>query len=667
MKKQYYGLFLVLLILSLCLTAAAEIPETWEEAKLTGAPYTVDASDHRVYYYTKDTEGYTTYSENWYYDAENGNRTFYATVDFHSGSNQEKNHSQTRWDPATGVATETMDITFDTDGNLVTENGVRRDPETGEIRQEYQISTNAQGENNNHTVTYQEAYTLDHTTITDKNGELIQDKEIYTDNKWGTVNINGATANADGTRNITTERYDANGNLQYSQVTQSMNPETGAYVSRDSVSFFSTGSTETHEVPGLRENVYKDSEGIIRGKNVQVINADGTIVNQKNYNAAGVLTMETDTNGDTTTIKYYDKNGSFLSSVIETKNGDTTVSKHYDAEGNLTLTQTRTGYQKAITKDADGYTLDAHYMYTDGHTYFFDGTAYYIHGNEDDTLIPVARVTIPQEVLDYFGTGKPAGGGIGRPGEEIPAPYATSGEWKQDENGSYFEYADGTLAGPGWVTINGNEYCFDASCYRKENTWEGDYYLTDDGTMAKDAWIGDAYVGADGKWVPGQPLWNESEDGWTYKDVAGQWLEIDGNWYYFDENGVMATNETRENYEIGDDGVAEELWHADARGWKYKNLKSSWAEIDGKWYYFDAYGYMVTDTTVQGYRLGPDGAMVHDSWYQEAGRWKYKNARSTWMQIDGKWYYFDGNGFMVTNAVIDGYQIGSDGVWTQTE
>ena len=36
-----------------------------------------------------------------------------------------------------------------------------------------------------------------------------------------------------------------------------------------------------------------------------------------------------------------------------------------------------------------------------------------------------------------------------------------------------------------------------------------------------------------------------------------------------------------------------------------------------------------------------------------------------WKQIDGKWYYFDKDNGMVTNTVVDGYKIGSDGVWIQ--
>ena len=38
----------------------------------------------------------------------------------------------------------------------------------------------------------------------------------------------------------------------------------------------------------------------------------------------------------------------------------------------------------------------------------------------------------------------------------------------------------------------------------RTNCWIGDYYVLEDGKMAKDQWIGNYYVDADGKWVKGQ-------------------------------------------------------------------------------------------------------------------------------------------------------------------
>lgn len=57
-------------------------------------------------------------------------------------------------------------------------------------------------------------------------------------------------------------------------------------------------------------------------------------------------------------------------------------------------------------------------------------------------------------------------------------------------------------------------------------------------------------------------------------------------------------------------------------------------------------------------------------WAQVNGRWQYynylgKQVINQWI-FDGnynKWYYLDSNGFMVTNTTINGYTVGADGAW----
>jgi hypothetical protein len=61
-------------------------------------------------------------------------------------------------------------------------------------------------------------------------------------------------------------------------------------------------------------------------------------------------------------------------------------------------------------------------------------------------------------------------------------------------------------------------------------------------------------------------------------------------------------------------GVSAE-WRKDSTGWWYTegNLYATrWDLIDGKWYYFYPSGYMAHDTTINGYKLGFDGALVPD-------------------------------------------------------
>ncbi|MDD3252040.1 MAG: hypothetical protein PHV18_05700 [Lachnospiraceae bacterium] len=58
------------------------------------------------------------------------------------------------------------------------------------------------------------------------------------------------------------------------------------------------------------------------------------------------------------------------------------------------------------------------------------------------------------------------------------------------------------------------------------------------------------------------------------------------------------------------------------------------------------------------------------TWKQETAGWKYDNGDGTCQQggwftdTDGKQYYFDANGYMLSNTTTpDGYQVGADGAW----
>lgn len=57
-------------------------------------------------------------------------------------------------------------------------------------------------------------------------------------------------------------------------------------------------------------------------------------------------------------------------------------------------------------------------------------------------------------------------------------------------------------------------------------------------------------------------------------------------------------------------------------------------------------------------------------WLKEGDIWYYLDEngimKTGWQQIKEKWYYFDSNGVMVTNTTMDGYYIGTDGVWEES-
>jgi len=57
-------------------------------------------------------------------------------------------------------------------------------------------------------------------------------------------------------------------------------------------------------------------------------------------------------------------------------------------------------------------------------------------------------------------------------------------------------------------------------------------------------------------------------------------------------------------------------WKQDNTGWWYTEGTSwaiGWRNIHGKWYYFNSDGYMVNDTTIDGYNIGSDGAWIENN------------------------------------------------------
>lgn len=87
--------------------------------------------------------------------------------------------------------------------------------------------------------------------------------------------------------------------------------------------------------------------------------------------------------------------------------------------------------------------------------------------------------------------------------------------------------------------------------------------------------------------------WVEENGIWYYRSGFGasayRWNEINGKWYYFDETtGAMQTG-----------------WAKISCGSKTPN-----GPLEYKWYYFWSNGQMASNTAVDGYTLGSDGAGV---------------------------------------------------------
>lgn len=107
-------------------------------------------------------------------------------------------------------------------------------------------------------------------------------------------------------------------------------------------------------------------------------------------------------------------------------------------------------------------------------------------------------------------------------------------------------------------------------------------------------------------------------------------------------------------------------WINENDKWWYKHndgtfTKDAWEFINGKWYLFDAEGWMIHDWKRYGdswYYLGDynDGAMKTGWYYDEkSSKWYYFNEegimQTGYIKIDDKWYDFDNNGAMETSGI----------------
>lgn len=115
--------------------------------------------------------------------------------------------------------------------------------------------------------------------------------------------------------------------------------------------------------------------------------------------------------------------------------------------------------------------------------------------------------------------------------------------------------------------------------------------------------------------------WKQNADGsWSLKTLDGQtltgWQLVNNKWYLMNSTGIMQTG---------------------------------WNQVSGKWYLMDNSGAMRT------------------GWQNVNGKWyllKVDGAMATgWQQVGGSWYYLYGNGEMAANTTINGYKVGVDGAW----
>jgi len=219
----------------------------------------------------------------------------------------------------------------------------------------------------------------------------------------------------------------------------------------------------------------------------------------------------------------------------------------------------------------------------------------------------------------------------------------------------------------GWTKV-GNAWYFYNHGKVVANAWIGNYWLGADGRMATNAWVdgGRYYVGTDGAWVKGAQHTTTVKSGWVKEGYT---------WYYY-KNGSVVRNAWAGNYWLGADGrMATNSWVDNNRyyvgndgAWiKYYSNKSGWQKESGSWYYYKN-GSVVRNAWVGNYWLGADGRMATNSWVDNNryyvgndGAWikNYSN-KSGWQKESSSWYYYK-NGSVVRNAWVGNYWLGADG------
>ena len=155
--------------------------------------------------------------------------------------------------------------------------------------------------------------------------------------------------------------------------------------------------------------------------------------------------------------------------------------------------------------------------------------------------------------------------------------------------------------------------------------WEGDYYIKNDGSMAKNEWVYDK----------------------TYQ-----------SWFYLKSDGRNARNEWQGNYYLKSGGyMAKNEWVYDNtyQSWFYLKSDGSyanqeWQKVDGKWYYLKKWGYMAKNEWQGNYYLTSSGAMATGELVLDGVRYIFsdsgelkekKDLNSGWVNKDGSRYFFN--------------------------
>ena len=253
-------------------------------------------------------------------------------------------------------------------------------------------------------------------------------------------------------------------------------------------------------------------------------------------------------------------------------------------------------------------------------------------------------------------------------------------------------YSSDALAAQGWVKTGNTWYFYNQNGTLARNAWAGNYWLGADGKMATNAWVdgGRYYVGSNGLWVKGaqKPAaakpevkkqgWVQNGSAWNYyyqgNIVRNAWIGS----YWLGADGRMATNAWVDGgrYYVGANGVWDKTVKKQETP-KPEVKKNGWVKEGSTWYYFEngtlarnkwisstywvgADGKMATSAWVDGgrYYVGANGAWVKDAKKPEAA--KPVEKKQGWVKEGNAWYFYY-QGQITRNAWVGSYWLGSDG------
>ena len=180
--------------------------------------------------------------------------------------------------------------------------------------------------------------------------------------------------------------------------------------------------------------------------------------------------------------------------------------------------------------------------------------------------------------------------------------------------------------------------------------------------------------------------------------IKNQWKQVDGAWYYYNEQGERLKQTFWNSYYFHKDGkMASSEWIFENNHWYYAKPSGTlaineWISINQRWYVFNTQGIMLANQWKDAYYLKPSGAMAENEWIYDATyqSWFYITANGRYAQNTWKddyylksggymaknewiydssyqaWFYLDRNGIYVTGShIINGalHSFKGNGVW----